>query len=66
MPSRRSRREKNRAKKIAKLNDDSCATIASRKILNVRSVTVFKKRVKKRILSKGTAIKPILKVRRIA
>ena len=25
MPSRRSRREKNRAKKIAKLNDDSCA-----------------------------------------
>ena len=25
MPSRQSRREKNRAKKIAKLNDDSCA-----------------------------------------
>ena len=25
MPSRRSRREKNRAKKIAKLKDDSCA-----------------------------------------
>ena len=25
MPSRRSRREKNRAKKITKLNDDSCA-----------------------------------------
>ena len=25
MPSRRSRREKNRAKKVAKLNDDSCA-----------------------------------------
>ena len=25
MPSRRSRREKNCAKKIAKLNDDSCA-----------------------------------------
>ena len=24
MPSRRSRREKNRAKKIAKLNDDCC------------------------------------------
>ena len=43
MPSRRSQREQNRARKIAKLNDDCCA---SRKIL--RSVTVFKKLMKKK------------------
>ena len=34
--------------------------------MNVRSVTVFKKRVKQRRLTTGSATKPILKVRRIA
>ena len=34
--------------------------------MNVRSVTVFKKRMKQRRLATGSATKPILKVRRIA
>ena len=34
--------------------------------MNVRSMTVFKKRVKQRRLTTGSATKPILKVRRIA
>ena len=39
--------------------------LTSRK-MNVRSVTVFKKRMKQRRLATGSATKPILKVRRIA
>ena len=34
--------------------------------MNVRSVTVFKKRMKQRRLATGSATKPILKARRIA
>ena len=68
MPSRRrTRRERNLAKKIAKLNDLMMTVVlTSHKILNVSSVTVFKKQLKKRRLARRSATKPILRVRRKA
>ena len=42
-PSRRSRREMNRSKKIAKLNDDCCVGESQ----DIEERTVFKKRMKK-------------------
>ena len=62
MPSRRSRREKNRAKKIAKLNDDCCVGESQ----DIEERDSFQEAHEKRRLATGSATKPILRVRRIA
>ena len=61
--SRRSRREKNRAKKIARLNDDCCVGDSQ----DIEERDSFQEaHEKKRRLATGSATKPILRVRRIA
>ena len=61
--SRRSRREKNRAKKIARLNDDCCVGDSQ----DIEERDSFQEaHEKKSRLATGSATKPILRVRRIA
>ena len=62
MPSHRSRREKNRAKKIAKLNDDSCADESQD--IECEERDSFQRKKKRRRLVIGIATKPILRVRK--
>ena len=63
MPSRRSRREMNRSKKIAKLNDDCCVGESQ----DIEERDSFQEaHEKNRRLATGSTTKPILRVRRIA